>query len=381
MSWPGRSFHVDVDQSVLDDLRDRLSRTRLPREQAGRDWATGTPIDYARRLRDYWLQIFDWRAWERRINTFEQRIVALDDIDIHVILKRGSGANPLPLLMTNGWPGSFLEFLDVIDRLAHPERFGGREEDAFMVVIPSLPGYGFSPPPAEPIPPDRIAGLWSFLMRKLGLMPYVAYGSDWGSLITARLALNHGEGLKAIQITSAGLFPTIDADTAPLTVEEEAWRHAAAERMRPESGYQIVQGTKPQSLAYGHTDSPIALACWIVEKFHGWTVPGSHEDPPFAMDDLIANVMLYWINGSVAPMWLYAFLGEVSAVPKGRRVLPPAGFLFSPRDLVLPPPRSWLERVYDVEHIRIAPEIGHFPGMDSPELLSSELQTFMRRFR
>ena len=188
--WPGRPFQVDVAQDVLDDLRERLLRTRFPQEQAGPDWATGTPLRYAGRLRDHWLTEFDWREWERKINALDHRIVTVRGIDIHVVLKRGSGKQPLPLLMTNGWPGSFLELIDVAERLARPERFGGDEEDGFTVVIASIPGYGFSRAPAEPLSPDCISWLWSDLMAQLGLTPYVAYGSDWGSLITARLALN-----------------------------------------------------------------------------------------------------------------------------------------------------------------------------------------------
>jgi len=378
-TWPGVPFRTETSEEVLEDLRDRLRRTRFPGEQAGPDWQTGTPLGYARRLRDFWLNEFDWRAWEARINAFEQRMIEVDGQTIHVIVEQGSGDNPLPLVLTDGWPGSFLEFIDLIGPLAHPERFGGRVEDAFTVVAPSLPGYGFSPAPARPLSPTEIAALWSKLMtEQFGFAEYGAYGSDWGSLVTAKLALDHPAGLRGILLTSQGMTPAVPEDK-PVTPEEAAWQKRAHERMYPESGYQLLQGTKPQSLAYGHADSPIALACWVIEKFHGWTVNGSAADPPFAMDDLIANVMLYWINGATAPMWLYLFLNEFYAKPETRRASVPAGFLLAPHDMVAPAPRSWIERVFDVAHYRVAESGGHFLGMDNAELLLDELREFFHR--
>jgi len=377
-----RPFAVHVPDEVLADLADRLRRARLPNEQAGPDWATGTPLSYARRLRDYWLDRFDWRLWEERINRFDQQIIDVDGHDIHVIIERGSGTTPLPLLLTSGWPGSFLEFIDVIDRLAHPERWGGDAEDGFTVVLPSLPGYGFSPAPAAPMRPEDIAALWSRLSELLGYDRYGAYGSDWGSLVTASLALRHPERLAAILITSAGLMPAVGANgAAPPTPEEQAWMAAAERRLRAESGYQVVQGTKPQSLSYGHTDSPLALACWIAEKFHGWTTPGSLDDPAIPMDALLANVMLYWINGSLAPMWLYLFLGDFMPQPVGTRVSTPAGFLLAAQDLSVPPPRSWLERTFDVARFTVSSEIGHFPGYENPDVLIGEIRAFFKPFR
>lgn len=373
---------VNVPDEALADLADRLRRARLPKEQAGPDWATGTPLSYARRLRDYWLDVFDWRAWEARINRFDQRVIDIDGYEIHVLIEPGSGTDPLPLLLTSGWPGSFLEFIDVVDGLAHPERWGGDPEDGYTIVLPSLPGYGFSPPPAAPIKPTDVAALWSRLTERLGFERYGAYGSDWGSLVTANLALHHPERLAGILITSAGLMPAVGgSDAAPPTPEEQAWMAAAEERMRLESGYQLVQGTKPQSLAYGHTDSPLALACWIAEKFHGWTTPGSLGDPVIPMDALLANVMLYWINGSLSPMWLYLFLGEFTSQPQGTRVSVPASFLLAAQDLSVPPPRSWLERTFEVARFTISPAIGHFPGYENPELLIGEIRACFRAFR
>lgn len=379
--WPGTPFHIEVDEATLADLRQRLEQTRFPREQAGPDWKTGTPLAYAQRLRQYWLREFDWRGWERRINGFEQRMVNIDGQRIHVLVERGSGERPMPLILLHGWPGSFIEFLDLIERLAHPERHGNPTSIAFTVVIPSLPGYGCSPAPHHPLSPSQIATLFAKLMTTVfGFERYCAYGSDWGSLIASHLALDHSSELAAFLITTPGLTPAM-SDASPLTDEETAWQRRAHESMLPESGYQAVQATKPQSLAYGHTDSPIALACWIIEKFHGWTVPGSRRDPPFSMDTLLANVMLYWLNGSVAPMWLYSYLSDVTQLAPGRKISVPAGFLFAPQDLLPPPPRSWLERSFDkCAYYRITAQGGHFPGMDNPDLLIDALREFLGRY-
>jgi len=215
------------------------------------------------------------------------------------------------------------------------------------------------------------------MTEAFGFDRYVAYGSDWGSLVTAFLALDHPDKLAALLITTPGFMPAVE-DSA-LSEEEAAWRRRAFQMMAPESAYQALQGTKPQSLAYGHSDSPIALACWVIEKFHGWTVPGSPGDPPFPMDELLANVMLYWLNGAVAPMWLYFFLNSAAQIPPGRRVSTPAGFLLAPNDLVPPAPRAWMERSFNVAHYRVAETGGHFPGLDNADLLIAELQAFCRR--
>lgn len=375
MAWPGTPFRVSTSEETLQDLRLRLERARLPREQAGGDWQTGTPIAYVERLRRFWLETFDWRAWEARINAFEQRMVEVDGQPIHVVVERGSGDRAMPLIMTHGWPGSFLEFIDLIDQLAHPEKHGGEAEDAFTVIIPSLPGYGFSPPPAAPLPPAAIAGLWSKLMvEAFAFERYVAYGSDWGSLITARLALDHPERLAGLLITTPGFSPSFDP-AEPLPEAEAVYWRDAQEMMAPESGYQLVQATRPQSLAYGHTDSPLALAAWVIEKFHNWTIGDSPQDPPFSMDALLANVMLYWLNGSVAPMWLYLFLASGTGFPAGRKVDVPANFLFAPSDLTPPAPQSWLARMYgNITHYEVAPRGGHFPGMDNPDRLIASLR-------
>lgn len=371
---PGTPFKLQSDDAMIADVRARVAAARFPTEQAGADWETGTPLSYMRRLQDYWLNSFDWTVWVDRINAFEQRMVDVEGETIHVIVERGSGENPMPLLMTSGWPGSFVEFLDIIDPLAHPERHGGRVEDAFTVIIPSLPGYGLSPAPSKALSPVDIAPIWSGLMtRCFDVDHYVAYGSDWGSAVTTAVAFDHPERLRGIMQTMAGAAPDLSGGPA-LSAEEKAWLGTYKSAMAAESAYQAIQGTKPQSLAYAQTDSPIGLAAWVIEKFQGWTVPGTRNDPPFSMDVLLANIMLYWISGPLAPSWLYMFLSGLK--PRSGKARVPATFMVPPGDLFAPPPRAWFDRMYDVIDYSQA-GIGHFPGLDSPDTLVAELRRML----
>ncbi|WP_340315821.1 epoxide hydrolase family protein [Rhizorhabdus argentea] len=379
--WPGTPFPIETPEAILDDLHDRLQRARFPAQDSASGWVAGTPVEYMRRLRDFWLNEFDWRSWEQRFNEFDNRMVEVDGHRVHVIVEQGSGPSPMPLLLTNGWPGSFTEFLDLIDRLAHPENHGGRAEDAFTVVVPSLPGYGYSPPAVRSLSPSDIAGLWSCLMiRVFGFERYVAYGSDWGSLITARMAFDFPDKLAAILITTGGGSAVMDENSPPLSADEVGWQHSTYARLMPESAYQMVQATKPQSLSFGQTDSPIGLAAWIVEKFQGWTAQGTHDDPPFPMNDLLANIMLYWINGCVAPMWLYSHLSTATKLVRGPAAVP-AGFLFGPDDMMPPAPRSYLERSYKVAHYQVLDHGGHFPGLEVPDELVDAISGFLGTFR
>lgn len=371
---PGTPYKLQADDAMIADVRARMEAARFPAQQAGSDWETGTPLAYMRRLRDYWLNRFDWNVWVDRINSFEQRMVDVNGQQIHVIVELGSGAKPLPLVMTSGWPGSFVEFLDLIDPLAHPERHGGKVEDAFTVIIPSLPGYGLSPAPSKPLSPVDIAPLWSALITDCFKVDhFVAYGSDWGSAVTTAMAFDCPERLRGIMLTMAGAAPDLSEGPA-LTAEEQKWVGKYKAALVRESAYQAIQGTKPQTLSYAQSDSPIGLAAWIVEKFQGWTVPGTQDDPPFSMDILLANIMLYWIGGSLAPSWLYIFLSGIT--PRTGKARVPAAFMLPPDDLFPPPPRAWLERMFDVADYKLD-GVGHFPGMDSPDTLIMELRRML----
>jgi microsomal epoxide hydrolase len=383
-TFDAEPFTVAVPDAVLADLRARLARTRWPIEPAAPAWRWGTSLAYLKDVVERWRHGYDWRHWERQLNRWPQYHARVGGRRLHFILERGSGSRPLPLVITHGWPGSVVEFLDVIDPLAHPERYGGDAADAFTVVAPSLPGYGFSDPPAAPITPRQVAGLWHELMvGVLGCSRYVAQGGDWGAVVSSWLALDHAREVAAIHLNMVGLRPWLGEGAPPLEAEEREWIARAQEWRAREAGYQQIQGTKPQTLAYGLTDSPVGLAGWILEKFQGWTVPGSEEPPPFDVDVLLTNVMLYWLNGINASTWLYCSIvdGTAAALGKGERVEVPTGLLLFPRDLLAQPPDRWTRRAYNVAHRRNAMQGGHFAALERGPELVEDVRAFFRSYR
>lgn len=386
MSVPraAQPFRVHVDDAVLADLRARLAETRFPIEPDAAGWRYGANLGYMRSFAAHWRERYDWRRWEAELNRLPQFRAEVGGLKIHYVMERGSGANPLPLLITHGWPGSVLEFYEIIEPLAHPERFGGAADDAFTVIAPSLPGYGFSDAPAMPISPRDIARLWHELMTEvLGFERYVAQAGDWGAVVTSWLAFDQPQSVTAIHLNMLGLRPYTGPDAAPLDEAEQEWVAAMGKRLQAEGAYQDIQGTKPQSLAYGLTDSPLGLAAWIVEKFHGWSGGAPDGPPPFDMDRLITDVMLYWLNGINAANWLYWSVrhGGRFNLGKGERVEVPSGFAFFPDDLMLTPPEQWVRRGYNLVHRRSFEHGGHFAAMQKGPLMIEELRGFFRRFR
>jgi microsomal epoxide hydrolase len=377
-------FHIAVPDAVLDDLKTRLAHTRWPIEPKSAPWQYGTDRAYLQETVAYWRDHYDWRRWERELNRFPNYKAVLGGRKIHFILEPGSGDNPLPLLITHGWPGSVVEFLKAIEPLAHPERFGGDIADAFTVIAPSLPGYGFSDPPEAPITPREIARLWHDLaVDVLGCDRYVAQGGDWGACVTSWLAFDHPEHLAAIHLNMQGLLPFRGDSAPPMTPEEIAWLTKAQSSARLESAYQQIQGTKPQTLSYGLTDSPAGLAAWILEKFHGWTAPGAAAMPPFDRDLLLTNVMLYWLNGINASTWLYASLiqGDAFFLGLGEKIDTPTGLFLFPNDLIPPPPDSWTRRVYNVRHRRDGESGGHFAVFENGPAMIDDMRKFFRDHR
>ena len=384
-NFDAEPFRIEISDAVLEDLKARLARTRWPIEAKARPWQYGTDMTWLKSVVAHWHDNYDWRHWEARLNRFPQYKAMVGGRQLHFILERGSGDNPLPLVLTHGWPGSVVEFLEIIEPLAHPERFGGNIADAFTVIVPSLPGYGFSDPPESPITPRDIAGLWRALMVDvLGCDRYVAQGGDWGGTITSWLAFDHPEHLAAIHLNMQGLLPFRGDGVPPMTEEELAWLKSAQDRSALESAYQQIQGTKPQTLSYGLTDSPAGLAGWILEKFHGWTLPpGSAEPPPFDVDHLLTNVMLYWLNGINASTWLYIALVDNDAffLKAGQKVNVPTGLFAFPNDLIPPPPESWNRRVYNLTHRSVAASGGHFAAFENGPLLVEDMRAFFRNYR
>ncbi|MES2599654.1 MAG: epoxide hydrolase family protein [Pseudomonadota bacterium] len=379
-----KPFSIAVTDADLGDLRTRLKRTRYPRTSADAGWRYGTDKLFMERLVSHWLEKYDWRATEQRLNRFPQYIANIDGYDIHFIHVRGSGTNPLPLILTHGWPGSFVEFDNVIEQLAHPEKFGGNIDDAFDVIVPSIPGYGWSSPPPRPITTRDIAPLWDKLMIDvLNYSSYVAQGGDWGSLIASWLGVDFAHHLKALHINIMGLRPYTGDGSAPFTTDEVEWLAKARDRLRRESGYQAIQGTKPQTLAFGLADSPAGLAAWIIEKFHGWS-ESPNDIPPFTLDQLITNVMIYWITQSIhTSTWLYTAARLEGGMGLGRneKVTAPTGFMACPHDLFPPPPDAWVKRTYNLAHRTDLASGGHFIAYERGDDLIEDMRKFFRSYR
>ncbi len=377
---PPRPYTIHVPDAVLADLRERLARTRWPDEPPGAGWRYGTELGYLRGLCEYWREGYDWRAHEAALNRFPQFTAPLADIDLHFLHVPGFGRRPLPLLLSHGWPGSIAEFTKLIPMLTDPARFGGDPDDAFTVVAPSLPGYGFSFRPGQPrfgIP--AIAEAFADLMTALGYERFAAHGGDWGAFVTAQLAAAHAQRLAGIHVTLMPLRR--DRRPDPGKPEEAAYLAQAAQWMAEESAYQAIQGTKPQTLAYGLTDSPAGLAAWIVEKFRAWSDCDGDVERRFTRDELLTNITIYWVTGTIgASFWpYYARRHEPWSLPEGRIDVPTAWAMF-PKEIVTPP-RAWAERAFNLTRVTPMPSGGHFAALEEPAALAADLRAFFRTFR
>jgi len=378
-----RPFTLRVPDEILADLRARLDRVRWPDEAPGAGWTHGTSLAYLKELVAYWRERYDWRAHEARLNGWRQFTAPVGGIDIHVVPEPGVGPAPLPLLLSHGWPGSIVEFERIIPMLTDPARFGGDPADAFTVVAPSLPGYTLSFQPGQPrVGVVEIADLFATLMTEvLGYQRFAAQGGDWGAFITACLGAAYPERLAGIHVN---LLVVRRDQTPPATPtgEEQAYLEELAHWMREETGYLQIQGTRPQTLAYGLTDSPVGLAAWIVEKFRAWSDCGGDVERRFSKDTLLTNVMLYWVTGAIgSSFWpYYARAHSAWPVSERRPVRVPTAYASFPRE-ILHPPRAWAERVYDIRRWTTMPAGGHFAALEEPEALAADLRAFFRPLR
>jgi microsomal epoxide hydrolase len=375
-------FSLQVPDSAIADLRERLARTRLPDQAPGEPWAYGTDVGWLAGLLEYWRTGFDWRAQEARLNAFPQCRIPLHGIDLHFLHVPGKGPKPLPLLLSHGWPGSVFEFLEIIPRLTDPARFGGDPADAFTVVAPSLPGYGLSFRPGQPrFSAEMIADGFADLMSALGYPRFAAQGGDWGSFVTARLGHAHPQRLAGIHLNLLPVRrdPKMLADPTP---EEKRFLGELEVWLKEEIGYQWIQGTRPQTLAFGLTDSPAGLAAWIGEKFRAWTDCGGVPENALSRDDMLANISLYWFTGAIgSTFWpYYARMHGPWPIPE-RGVTVPMGYAHFPRE-ILNPPRSVAERMFtDIRRWTEMPRGGHFAALEQPELLASDVVEFFRPLR
>jgi len=381
MSEAIEPFRVHVEDAVLDDLRERLARTRFPDQIPDAGWDYGTELGYLRELCAYWQEQFDWRAWEARLNAFEQFTTEVDGQPLHFIHARSEHPDAFPVVITHGWPGSVLEFLKIIPLLTDPVAHGGRAEDAFHVICPSIPGYGFSGPTRDRgWDPQRIAEAEVELMRRLGYERYGAQGGDWGSLITTQIGRLDADHCAGIHINMPMALPV--ADDAQLTDAEKARLGDMAQFQANETGYQQIQGTKPQTLGYGLSDSPAGLAAWIVEKFRTWSDCGGDVERCFSKDELLANITLYWVTETITSSTrLYYEVRKTgrAGFTQGR-VEVPVGVALFPVE-IFKPPRRWVENHYHVTHWTEFETGGHFAAMEQPGALVGDMRTFFATVR
>jgi microsomal epoxide hydrolase len=383
-----RPFRVAVGDDVLADLQARLERVRWPDEIPGSEgtWAYGTDLGYLRGLVDYWRDGFDWRAQEKAINEFPQFMATVGDVDVHFLRVEGQGPAPLPLLLCHGWPGSFWEFSRIIPLLTDPARFGGDPADAFTVVAPSLPGYGFSFRPGQRRCSIEAMGaiLGELMTSVLGYGRFGVQGGDWGAGVVTRVAERHPEAVAGLHVNLLFTRPGIKPGQEGEATEEERAAQAMLDRWFKEgTGYQWIQGTRPQTLAYALTDSPVGLAAWIVEKFQGWSDCHGDVESRFSKDFLLTNVMIYWVTGAIgSSFWPYYAVrhGEPALAADGRRIPVPAAHARFPREIIQVP-RSWAESVYDLRRWTVMDSGGHFAAAEEPEALATDLRAFFRELR
>jgi pimeloyl-ACP methyl ester carboxylesterase len=377
-------FTISIDDDRLDDLHCRLRHTRWPDSLPDMDWADGTDHTFLQRLTEYWRTDFDWRAQEARLNAFPQFVAELDGVGIHFIHQRGKGPDPHPLVLTHGWPGTGFDMAGLIPLLTDPGGHGGDPADAFDVVVPSLPGYGFSERPTRPgSGPERVSGMWTRLMTGLGYPRFGTQSSDWGAAVSMWLASRFPERVSGLHVTFVPGFyrPPLGEGQPPLSAEERAFHERAAAWFEAEGGYHRLQSTKPQTPAYALTDSPAGLAAWIVEKTRGWSDCDGDVERAFTMDALLTNISIYWFTGTIGSSM--RFYRENALRPNhfgpGARVRPPMGVASFPKDVM--PPRSWVERVFDVTRWATMPRGGHLGVMEAPEPLAEEIRAFFRPLR
>ncbi|MGH9886503.1 MAG: epoxide hydrolase family protein [bacterium] len=378
-------FKIEVPDSVLTDLAERLARTRFPDQLEGAGWDYGTELSYLKELVGYWRTKYDWRANEKALNQFEHWKTEVRDLDVHFIHQRSKEDRALPLVITHGWPGSVYEFHKIIGPLTDPVAHGGRREDAFHVVCPSMPGYGWSGPPTKPGFDIRQVGeTVAALMGKLGYSRYGAQGGDWGAIATSwigRVDPSHCAGIH-LNMVVAGPPAGAANPMEGVTPDEQVWLAEMGNFQKNETGYQQIQGTKPQSLGYGLNDSPAGLAAWIVEKFRTWSDCDGKVESRFSKDELLTNIMIYWTTQSITSstrLYCETMRSGRFGAADGKIEVPTAGAIFAKE--LYKAPRAWADAAYNIKHWSVFPKGGHFAALEEPELLVEDIRDFFRGLR
>jgi epoxide hydrolase len=382
-------FRIEIPQAAIDDLHSRIDATRWPDEMPGVGWARGVPLEYLKELANYWRHDFDWRAAEARLNRYPQFTTEIDGVNVHFLHVRSPEPSAAPLILTHGWPSSVVEFLDVIGPLTDPAAHGGDPADAFHVVIPSIPGYAFSGPTNQ-VGWDtaRVAGAWAELMHRLGYERYFVQGGDWGMPISLRLGLADPEHVAGVHLNMLATFPPQDpAEFEGLSAQDQARLGFAMNFEQDGSGWRKIQATRPQTLAYGLTDSPVGQLAWIVEKFYEWTESRKAPEDAVDRDHLLTNVTIYWLTataGSSAQLYYESNRLDAEFVGTWGGPWPlraPVGVALFPSDAVRPI-RRWAERILPtLQRWTEMPRGGHFAALEQPELLVGDVREFVGPLR
>lgn len=376
---PIKPFEIHIPEATLVDLQERLKRTRWTDSVEGAGWGMGTDSSYLKELTAYWQQEYDWRKHEAALNQFKQFKANVNGVSIHFIYERGKGPNPTPIILTHGWPDSFYRFHKIIPMLTDPENFGGNADESFDVIVPSMPGFGFSERKA--MTGEKVADLWAKLMSEiLGYKQFVAAGGDLGTDVTKTLAIKYPDKVKAIYLTDVG-FPNGTGDFASLSPAEQQYAGQCQQWWYTEGAYNMLQSTKPQTLGAGLNDSPVGLAAWIIEKFYLWGDNKGNIETRFSKDELLTNIMIYWVTETINSS-IRMYLENTRAIyasghgPKpATKVEIPTGVASFPGEMVVLP-REWAERNVNLKHFTAMPEGGHFAALEVPELYAGDVRTF-----
>ncbi|MDA9604120.1 epoxide hydrolase [Candidatus Pelagibacter sp.] len=375
-----KPFKINISDRELQEIYSKVKNYPWHEMPDDGGWVYGTNLDYMKEISNYWVKYFDWRKHESEINKFSNFITKVDNIKIHFIHEKGSGANPTPLILMHGWPGSVIEFLHIIEKLAHPEKFGGNIDDAFDVVVPSLPGFGFSGRPSRPMGPRKMANILNKLMTEnLGHKNYLAQGGDWGATIANWIGYDHSKSCKGIHINCL----TMRHPDGAQTKQEEEWQQRFNKDQIMQDGYRTQQATKPQTLSYGMMDSPVGIAAWIIEKMYSWSdLKDKNIESVYSKDTLLANIMLYVVTKTFnTATWIYYGRRE-----EGGRFFPndfkkieiPTAAAVFPAEMSEWPPQSYVDRMFNITQWTEMPSGGHFAALEEPELLVNDLVKFSR---
>ncbi len=375
-----RPFKINISNKIIEDINKKVVQYPWHEMPDDGGWTYGTNLEYMKEISKYWIEKFNWKRVEEKINKFQNFKSNIDGIDIHFIHEKGSGSNPKPLLLSHGWPGSIIEFLHIIDQLAHPEKFGGKEEDAFDVIVPSLPGFGFSGRSSKPIGPRKMASIFNSLMTEvLGYKKYIAQGGDFGGAIATWLGYDFPKTCEAIHIN----ILIVRHPDGPQTKEEKKWEESFESNQLMENGYRIQQATKPQTLSYAMMDSPVGVAAWIIEKMCGWSDIKNHDiESVYSKDTLLSNIMVYLVTKTFnTASWIYYGRRE-----EGGRFLPkenlplkvPTAVALFPKEYLEWAPRSYVEKIYNIQRWTEMPKGGHFAALEQPDLLVKDIRDFAK---